>query len=119
MASAAPIAPWDSSCPEASYVAVCTQSLKIYNTECTAFNLQQNREEMINSHLRTLGAKQPFPNLDWKLYPRRNVPSVSSFLLLKGQQPAGGDCWQRMELTPYHFNTLHTVLPITFYNCAL
>lgn len=51
------------------------------------------------------------------------MPNVSSFLFLKGQQPAGGggkggrqgrDCWQRMEVTPYHFNVLRAVLPITF-----
>lgn len=88
------------------------QSFKTYHKEYTAYSLQQNREEIINSHLRTLGAKQPFPNLDWKLYPRRKVPNVSSFLLLKGQQAAVGGLLA--EDGADTISLQHAALPVTF-----
>lgn len=84
IASAVLIVPRDSWCSEANHKAV------LWICQDTASSVQQHREESINSHLRTLRAKQPFLNLDWKLHPRRNVPNVSSFLLIEGQQPAGG-----------------------------
>lgn len=101
--------------PEASHIAV----LCVW--EDTACSVQQHMEELINSHLRTLRAKQPFLNLDWKLYPRRNVPNVSSFLLIEGQQPAGGvgkGLLAEDGADTISLQRVHSELCVTFYNNA-